>query len=841
MTRVVLLLLIIVGGVYGQNPVTAIPVLQEGRRVYTIPADFIPPGIGQHGMNDIEAASKKLHYPFYVVFVKELPGRGDAQQIMADLIDRIANQWQQQASFDAQRTQIFVKSYAPHRYALLAGSDFRTRLNFVREKQKPYTDVFEKYVKSNTPDVKGGLFALMPKVDTYLFENTDLKQIAQRERAIQQQQEADVFEQLKKTLDSDIDRLEQLLKQKNFLPDDVASYQEALEEAKKMRGIGTREALGRYVPAFSNTVNALDTEVSARRSTRQWQIAMTLVALLGGIVGIVIAATTLYGRYLRTEQLRDAFLKRCAEWQKKIDTAMQGYVNYYLQREEVLRMVGDKSGKNLQGETAKLYTSVTENIDNIYVGVTALQRHLDECAEDAKQASFWSHTPLRKADEKLTQPFTVEKNEIDSKNLFAPQIQVTTINPITLFKDLEGRYEETTEGWNRLKAAAELRFSNTENPISHNGLQRLLRDLDDADISRSWLQSHPLALLNEDASQVEEELIQLKTVDPVGCLIRIDEIMDKEVSLYDIIERVIAAKKNVEKATIAQRPDVNGVVDPGDDPRIAFDEARLRHREFEVLLREGNDIAALEAKATSVINEYDDCQFKSQQLAAAHEGLAEYLETLVAKEATALSAQKQATAQAQRASKIHSNVRAEDYLAKITLFLDKGRAEQQRAVAHYQEQKWINASKRAESADSHFDEALKACEEVERRCAALDREKTQYEKLIAGSERKRKAYQEVINKKGIGNSKKTLNPYQEKRGDGPQDYSLLIVDYTNHESSWQGSVSQAEASATAWAGTSYGSSSSSPSSSGSSSDSGGGSCGGGSSCGGGGCGGCGGG
>ncbi|MEZ0370010.1 MAG: hypothetical protein ACAI44_13065, partial [Candidatus Sericytochromatia bacterium] len=157
-----------------------LPKLETGRHIYTIPPDFDPPLIGKAGIQEIEAAADKLHYPYFVVLVQDLPGGTD--QAAASLIDGFAEDWTTRFAgiYDPLRSQIFVLTFNPRKFRFLAGGQFKNALGFEREAHTPYTDIFVKSVSGTPKDPKSGIINMMQAVDDYLYDHTDPQRIAKR-------------------------------------------------------------------------------------------------------------------------------------------------------------------------------------------------------------------------------------------------------------------------------------------------------------------------------------------------------------------------------------------------------------------------------------------------------------------------------------------------------------------------------------------------------------------------------------------------------------------------------------------------------------------------------------
>ena len=137
--------------------------------------------IGGSGMRQIQKAAAKLHFPYYVVLVKQLDGETDEDA--AHFIDTLAEKWQEDGDFHSAKSSIFLLSYSPRKYRFLAGSYWENQLGFGPNAHRPYDAIFESYVKRSRKDPKTGIIKMMQAVDRHLFEESDPKTIARRKEA----------------------------------------------------------------------------------------------------------------------------------------------------------------------------------------------------------------------------------------------------------------------------------------------------------------------------------------------------------------------------------------------------------------------------------------------------------------------------------------------------------------------------------------------------------------------------------------------------------------------------------------------------------------------------------
>src|SRR5690348_11809843 len=109
MRRVMLLaLLVLVTYPLLAAPLAA-PDVRKGQFVYVLPEGFAPPLIERPGVNAIQEAAARLHYPFYVVIVRDLPtARGSATDVDARrAIEQLVDDWSRDPDFHRATSMVF--------------------------------------------------------------------------------------------------------------------------------------------------------------------------------------------------------------------------------------------------------------------------------------------------------------------------------------------------------------------------------------------------------------------------------------------------------------------------------------------------------------------------------------------------------------------------------------------------------------------------------------------------------------------------------------------------------------------------------------------------------------
>ena len=271
----------------------AAPALVKGQFVYTIPADFDPPLVRRAGLDELNEAVKSLHFPYYIVVVRDLPGSGDESMRTHDATDGLAADWTDAGGYDPSVSQVIVLSYNPPKLGLLAGAKFKTELGFEREAHRPYLDIFNRSVRGTPKDPKGGIKAMVKAIDDYLFDKTDPTLATARTEAARVEEakrvEEEVFAQKERVmrnargeLSNQIQRLQSLLDSKDDLPADASSYKELLTKAIAVRSQDDRESMVQFAGSMKPMVDVLDSAMSAHKAaaTELEQQRLRISALL---------------------------------------------------------------------------------------------------------------------------------------------------------------------------------------------------------------------------------------------------------------------------------------------------------------------------------------------------------------------------------------------------------------------------------------------------------------------------------------------------------------------------------------------------------------------------------
>ncbi len=183
------------------------PDLKPDQYVYTVPADWLPTGVSPENLKTLNGKLKELHYPFYVVFAKELLPLNGEQQIDAEDLgfsgDRdavrvrfatsvLADDWanQPRRPFNPVTDTVLVWSDKPRTYAWRPGEDRRKRLSLNEGNLRSFEISLAQTLKNSPPDISGGIFALAQQFDQHVFNVTDPERVAQLTERLRLEEEA---------------------------------------------------------------------------------------------------------------------------------------------------------------------------------------------------------------------------------------------------------------------------------------------------------------------------------------------------------------------------------------------------------------------------------------------------------------------------------------------------------------------------------------------------------------------------------------------------------------------------------------------------------------------------
>lgn len=769
------------------------PRLTPGRFVYTIPDNFDPQLIGRHGLEDIQKQTERLHYPYYVVLVKELPDNllssvdGDEIEAAARAIDGLAADWQSQSpSFDVGRSSIFLLCYSPRQYRFLAGATWKSRLGFEKGAHEPYTGIFDRSVQGTPKDPKAGIIAMMNAVDAYLFDNIDPARVAAKQAAREKAEHIRVLNDAQSRLDEQIGSLEQLLSGSQiYLPANTSEHRSALEKAKSNRISGNAIALNRYSEDLGHR-NALLLQYINKKMAeeKQKELEHGLKIVLFSILSFIIMLILIF-RFRNLARLKKSLDTTASAWETKLLNAKSKYADFYGNERD--RVAGLST---LTGETKKLYERVTAEVDAIYLGVEAMDSHVAGCRMTAAGASFFNLNPLRKAINSLENEFEFDTGQLDAGNLFGPSTRIIRMKPSDFADDLDNRYAATIAEWGNLKMAAAIRFKTAEEIFPDNRLDSMLNTADEHGIPHRWLRDHPLFGDDAEDREVYNKVNTNRADDPVAFIGRIDDLVATENEIAVRLSALVEAVRMVRENHLDEAPVIGiTVLSPQDDPRMTFDSARSQEARFyQSVANPGDsfDVGDISAQAEALQALYRKSVEQAKMVNDAIDNSSNELDRLKSDLHNADTLSINAESRLQDARRVHINTSdAESSLNNGCRFLQESQEMSEKAQSCLNGNRHLDAHASVVEAGKRLDEATKLFELCIAQFEELDRQKRAYDEKMANLEDARRRASSQISRYGRQRNLAEIPNYSTS---GPADYYLMLAVLDRLEQDWNNQV-----------------------------------------------------
>ena len=310
--------------------------------------------------------------------------------------------------------------------------------------------------------------------------------------------------------------------------------------------LGLDEEIGRRLAAHLEEAAETARQVAAeQRRAEQYRTLYTVLGLIKPaakallLLLIFVGIVALRQRYVR--KARNLAQEVFAERLQRLDRAEETVADFRLDRELRDRIVELK----LKGEhTRKLFDEVTTEVDEIAVGIEALRGRAEECKGRSDSAFVLSIQAHKDAMWALDKVIKVDTGEVQHK-LFDERTRKISVQPTEFMNQLEQRYSQAREGWQRLLDAAEASLRRAEQDFPTHGLDELRETVATAGLNDGWLADHPLF---DDPATAWDELDELRRSDPVAYLARLTWSLDAEEDLEEEIDGVIEDIERARKA-----------------------------------------------------------------------------------------------------------------------------------------------------------------------------------------------------------------------------------------------------------------------------------------------------
>lgn len=833
--RVLVALLLLALAQVGFPGTLPAPKLRAGRFVYRISGGFVPDKLSEHGFQEIQQAAGRLHYPFYVVFVEQLPTEtgSSTDDDTERAIVGLAEDWARDPKFNRNRATLFLVSYGPgdRKYKMLPAPLWRTELGLEHDALLPYTNIFRSHARQ---DPQSAITRMMAAFDAYVFDNFDPARKAQKAEALRREREAARVKAAKQAAQArrqaELDRVEAAKRQVEMgrrqeqarveaarqqvenrfrnaqyrlsdamsrldealraspdqLPSDLESYRSNLTQAARVRQGGRVEALESWSGQLLRDLSVLD-EYAGRRRAEQAALRARQSAIVGAIlvgVALVLGAVAFRWRGIRRDQ--EKVRQRVATWRDWITQARQRYFLFDENRERAphLRAFG--------GRTGELYQSTSKEIDAIIIGVEAVATLLDSAEAKAKRTTFQNRAPLDEALAALDKPVTFATDRISEK-LFEPAEATIEITPSAFLTDLSARYDAAVQNWQALNEAVTRSLELPDALFPHIGLDALLERAHGHEIPERWLVSHPLmgdAVADQD---LYAKVNECRLTDPYAYALQIEDLRAREARLTSDLERLIEA---IAVARSRRIDAVSGLADtvlhPDDDPQITLDSANHELKRVTEMLATADSVEAVEAQAQTVDELYRKA---GDQIAVAQEAIVRA--PVILKQAGVAYGDCQAlegrsSLRAEQVARDHADVSAvRNAHGAAKRYIDAGARDFARAEAKFQERRHLGAGRDAQQSLEQFAHATAQMHTVLDMCAELDAMKARYEQRLLEMERLARDAQSRVRR--YNGSPHIIGDFLSPRlHAGPSDYGYLLGLLQHQENEWNAAVRRAE-------------------------------------------------
>lgn len=793
----------------GRTPgVLSIPVMQ-GTFVYTVPEDFDPPGIGREGLTEIQNVAHSLNFPFYVVIVETLPDLTAAQNqeisalgygemgddlTAAYAVDKLAESWSGRGNYDTAKSTIFLLSYNPRKFRMLAGTTWKNKLGLHKETLAPFYNHFVEAVHGTPKDPKGGIIDTMRSFDEYVFDQVDPARIkARAEAAAQAEAEAEKRQHEKKlteaktALASLIMEAKTLMKDDTkYLPPDTLALQNALKQLDAAPYLNPDFQDIPQVKAATGSLNAVYAPIKeavdkARTASYMDVFERFMLSLFYLALALMLTYVIVRTRR-RNRELRAQFDEQYESWMAKVRAAAGRYVDAYADRDNIVGMV-DTTGK-----TRELWDSLSAEIDDIWIGVKGIEDHLAVCLKRANQARWYSLDPILDAIGMLDAAFTFDTEKVNKDELFDRETKSITVIPQHFASTLAKRFKDNAASWDRIKVASNIRMpdNNASVMFPHTTLSRMLDEANVLGIPSDWYSDHPLA--GDDASDqtVWKTADDIRWVDPIAYMGKIEALRQQESVVVKRHEKLVVALGQIKAARVEDVPHLDSGVDATDDPQVTLSNARDTEHRLAGLLAsnaQSKDVAAVETLAKDVVSLYNKAKGQSSTLEAALKDASKTVErALDEKDFTALD--KQTADRIQKARAVHSNVSVavQDYVSGQTL-ASQAHGLGLDAKGALKKGRHLDALRAALQAIVLFGNADKAFNKAQAYCQCLDRNKAEFEQKLAQMSDLRDDYVGRVRRYNGPVAK--LPVYRSPQELSVMDYAVALSLLTAQEAQWE--------------------------------------------------------
>ncbi len=564
-----------------------VPDFVAGQHVY------VSPGTAAFAHTRTDAATGATHEPINVVVYETVIRNGapTRSSFTEDALEETLAAWRADPDFQADKDSLVVLGLDDREVRLVAGSTWDTQLRLHNDTLLPLID--EAFMPvAMTGDLDGGLAALVARFDNEI-EDRKLRKDAGK---------VPTFDPARRVYVVPDGFVTAPMTEAAAAAAKPPVYVVFYERAEGLDNIGLREASATTFRAFTAAgmpkdaalvVVAADAgkweatagDLRSELLERSWyspggsvyeldETGQKAVAEVNTDLDLAIAARKNHDRNVLAAEIgvpsfaflglggfaaalvmaaRSRFRDARDTWQ---ETLTKGRENVEMFRTDtVLR---DKIvDLRLRGPvTLKLVDHVTTLIDEIEVGVRALDGNLVAC----EAAGGWMPGAWGRATEKLSEPFEFDTGKAQQR-LFGGPTKVVTISPDEFVKSLDAKYSDAKAGWARLLDAVDASLRRASDDFPTDDLQKMRAALGAAGLPESWVATHPLL---GDAEGTWARLDELRKGDPVAYVdeltaaIALDDQLEADVAT--VVAAVTAARQSRAKADAIALDAVNTTI-----------------------------------------------------------------------------------------------------------------------------------------------------------------------------------------------------------------------------------------------------------------------------------------
>lgn len=683
-------------------------------------------------------------------------------------------------------------SFNPRKFGWHPGLTWFNQLNLKGRAQDPYTAYFTNAAKTRPADYGRGITNLASHLDDYVFDQTDPERIAARKEAARQRAEAERLSKAQGALDAQIMTLSKLLaKDPSVLPADVSAYKGTLATAKQVRATNDPAKMQTQAEQMKGSVAVLEKSVDEAESAARMKLLSNILLWLFYLTMAGLALFALIRRRRLQIALQDKYTDLQAGWMAKVSKAKGRWSDHYLERDDIIGL------DNITGRTKALWDSTTKMVDDILVRITAIEHHVLACNNIAAKAHFLNLDPLRQAIEEIDASFEFDTGKVNETNLFGGETVTVRVVPSKFAEETKRLFEQSIDGWKRLKRAAEERLGDVREDFPHTNLDRMFDKAEKYNIPTRWFQNHPL--FGDDASDKAfyDKLNTLRETDPLAYVEEIERVRKTEQDLMEVLDTLVSYRTDIAKTKdhVGALPDLSGTtVRIEDDPRATLNRARQAEDILEGKFATGTQVQDVAGVVSQVVTLYGKVREQVAVIQSAIKGVVTSQKDALSAKASAEAAFQKATRRVFDAKNVFSVSRiapAEGDLKTASEYIAKGTGKVEKIDRLLSEKRHLDARRAADEAKSAYMQAVSECRAAENHIVALEKEKAEFEKRVASMADVRSRYDRKMS--GFGSHRRSLPVFQQPTlGAGPLDYAVLAQALDRQESSWRSECRRAE-------------------------------------------------